>query len=475
MSTIDFKWSAAAAQLHAHGQSRLETALGNAIDSLLPTDSDVARATFDIGGSALTAYLGNGATLAVGGLGLGLGLGQSVITADNLHLYRAGVGSIELPGQYAIRYALVNGAPQIQGFTGQVSSVAITSQWQPGSAGYDAAIGNVSVRATGSLALDESLAVRGRLTELAFSTTSGIMQGSVQGDFVAGGQGDFSSATVTAANFSYADGSFLRAGDARIDASDLTLSGVAAALGNAANFGGDDVFNLDVATSDILPMIDSGYGNDRIVLTGGADFNVATGAGDDVVTLLKGRSSIQGGDGFDTAVIAGKQADFSASQMGTWNVFIGVGSNEGHSASLQSVERVLFDDGAVAFDIDGHAGQAYRLYTAALGRAPDAAGLGYWVSVLDSGASLRDVANGFVAGDEFASLVVGADSTTFLVKLYGNILHRAPDTSGLQYWQGILDGGGDRAEVVAAFSESTENQAQVIADIQHGIAYTPYG
>jgi hypothetical protein len=469
VSTIDLKWSAAAAQLHGAGPFSLETPLGNTIDSLLPTENDVARARFDIGGSALTAYLGNGATLAIEGIGLG----QSVITADSLHLFRSGVGSVELPGQYAIGYALVNGVPQIQGFSGRVDSVAIASQWQPGTAGYDAAVGNVSVRATGSLTLGDDLSLRGQLSKLEFSTTSGVLHGSVQGDFAAGGQGELSSATVTAASFDYADGSYLRVDAARIDAAALSLSGMAAALGNAANFAGNDVFNLDVAASDVLPMITTGDGNDRVTLTGGANYMVDTGAGDDVITVLMGKNSVQGGAGFDTAIIAGKRADFVTSQTGTWSVVLR--PDGGHNAGLQSVERVLFDDGAVAFDIGGHGGQAYRLYTAALGRAPDAAGLGYWIGVLDAGASLHGVANEFVASAEFTALVgAGADNGTFLSALYNNILHRAPDAAGLQYWQGILDGGAGRAGVVVAFSEGAENVAQVVGVIANGIDYLPY-
>jgi hypothetical protein len=469
VTTIDLKWSAQAAQLHAPGQSRVETALGHAIDSLLPGVQDVQRATYDIGGSGLTAHLGNGATLAVGGIGLG----QSVITADSIRLYRDGVGSIELPGQYAIRYALVNGAPQVLGFGGQVASVAIAAQWQPGSPDYDAVIGNLSVRATGALALDDDLSVRGRLSEVTFAASSGAVHGSVQGEFAVGGLGELASATITAADFDYADGSFLRVGGARIDATDLTLSGAAAALGSAANFAGDDVFRLDVAMSGILPMIDTGAGNDRITLAGGAHYDVAMGDGDDVVTLLAGKNSIQGGAGFDTAVVAGRQGDFVASQNGTWNVF--VRADGAYTAALQGIERVQFDDGSLAFDLDGHAGQAYRLYTAALGRAPDAAGLGYWIGVLDRGAALHAVASEFVTGAEFTGLVgANADNATFVTKLYNNILHRAPDDAGLQYWKGILDGGAGRAGVVVEFSEGAENQAQVIGAIGHGIEYTPY-
>jgi Domain of unknown function (DUF4214) len=329
----------------------------------------------------------------------------------------------------------------------------------------------VTVNATGTLTLDDGLSVHGQLSRVDFSTSSGAVRGSVEGSFGVNGQG-LASATLTGANIDYADGGFLRIGGARIDASDLTLSNAAAVLGNAANFTGDDVINLDAASSDVLPMIDTGDGNDRITLAGGANYMVATGAGDDVITVLAGKNSIQGGAGFDTAIIAGRRADFHTEKAGSWHVVIR--PDGGHNAGLQSVERVLFDDAGVAFDIDGHAGQAYRLYAAALGRAPEAAGMGYWISMLDGGASLRDVAGGFMASPEFGLLVgAHADDTTFVTKLYNNVLHRAPEAEGLAYWKDMLAGGASRASVLVGFSESPENQAQVIGSIQDGIDFVP--
>lgn len=51
---------------------------------------------------------------------------------------------------------------------------------------------------------------------------------------------------------------------------------------------------------------------------------------------------------------------------------------------LKNVERLNFKDGAVALDIGGNGGVAYRLYQAALNRAPDQAGFNYWVNVLNT-------------------------------------------------------------------------------------------
>jgi serralysin len=52
------------------------------------------------------------------------------------------------------------------------------------------------------------------------------------------------------------------------------------------------------------------------------------------------------------------------------------------------------------------------------------------------------------------------------------VLHRTPDAGGLQFWVDSLNTGMSRAEVLIGFSESAENQANVIGSIQNGIFFT---
>jgi hypothetical protein len=57
-----------------------------------------------------------------------------------------------------------------------------------------------------------------------------------------------------------------------------------------------------------------------------------------------------------------------------------------------------------------------------------------------------------------------------VTKLYDNVLHRAPDTGGYNYWVGLLNSGAiDKTSTLVNFSESNENQAGVIGVIQNGI------
>jgi hypothetical protein len=84
------------------------------------------------------------------------------------------------------------------------------------------------------------------------------------------------------------------------------------------------------------------------------------------------------------------------------------------------------------------------------------------------------VAGSFIASAEFASKYGGLDTAHFVTQLYQNVLHRAPESDGLSFWEGVLDRQTlTRSQVLAEFSESPENQANVIGAIQDGVFYTP--
>lgn len=141
-------------------------------------------------------------------------------------------------------------------------------------------------------------------------------------------------------------------------------------------------------------------------------------------------------------------------------------------STLSSIERLEFSDKNVAYDINGNAGEAYRIYEAAFNRKPDAGGLGFWIAQLDKGATLKSVAEGFLGSAEFKALYGSSPTNAvFVDNLYKNILDRAGEKAGVDYWVGQLNSGVSRADILVGFSESTENKAGVIGSIQSGIEY----
>ena len=194
----------------------------------------------------------------------------------------------------------------------------------------------------------------------------------------------------------------------------------------------------------------------------------------DLLARKGGNDIINGLAGVDTAAFSGNRANYTVSKTTTG---LTVSSSAEGIDTLANVERLKFADTAIAFDTSGVGGQTYRVYKAAFNRTPDVGGLGFWISGMDGGLSLNAVAQGFVNSAEFKA-VYGASPTNaqIVTRFYDNVLGRAAESGGYNYWLGILDSGNANvAQVLASFSESPENQAAVIGVIGNGILYTPYG
>jgi hypothetical protein len=205
---------------------------------------------------------------------------------------------------------------------------------------------------------------------------------------------------------------------------------------------------------------------------------IRTFAGDDVIHSGTGTTPCQvdGGIGMDTVVYAGKRSNFTI-QAGAAGFTVTDKTGTEGIDTLVNVERLHFADADVALDINGNAGQAYRIYQAAFNRAPDAVGLGFWIAAMDHGTTLAQVAAGFANSAEFTQLYGANPAAPDLVgHLYQNILHRAPDQGGFDFWVHAFDSGAVKLpDLLAAFSESPENQTALIGTIGAGIAYTPFG
>jgi hypothetical protein len=102
---------------------------------------------------------------------------------------------------------------------------------------------------------------------------------------------------------------------------------------------------------------------------------------------------------------------------------------------------------------------------------PDNGGLKFWINALDNGASLREVAAGFMSSLEFKALYgVNPTNEAFVTSVYTNILHRAPDPAGYNYWVSALNQKVvSQMDVLMLLSESPENQSGVIGSILNGI------
>ena len=219
-----------------------------------------------------------------------------------------------------------------------------------------------------------------------------------------------------------------------------------------------------IAGGQRADVLTGSYGDDRLSGLGGNDL-LDGGVGDD---------TIDGGAGLDTATYSGVRADYVILRDGRVAGIADKADWDGADA-LIDVERLAFADKMVALDIDGVGGAAYRLYQAAFDRVPDQQGLGYWIDKLDHGIGLQSVAAGFMNSPEFIRLYGSSnpDNASFVTRLYQNVLDRAPDQSGFDYYMNALGHGTTKAQVLTGFSESPENKAVVVGVIGNGFDYIP--
>lgn len=184
---------------------------------------------------------------------------------------------------------------------------------------------------------------------------------------------------------------------------------------------------------------------------------------------------IDGLDGTDTAYYGAGKSNYTVTRSNASTTVTAHSGTDG-SDTLVNIERIRFTDSMLAFDGTGQSG--YRLYQAAFARKPDAVGLGYWISQLDKGLTLQDAAWNFIASVEFQIKYGGnLDTAGFVTALYANVLQRAPDTGGFQYWTDLLDRGViSRHSMLAEFSESPENVdlVQKLGSINNGVEYIFY-
>lgn len=209
-----------------------------------------------------------------------------------------------------------------------------------------------------------------------------------------------------------------------------------------ASFAVSPVYNIEL--TETSPSTHSRVTDDRI--NGTADLNTVTFSG-----------------AFDQYDRTGDLARFASQDL--------VALRDAND-TLFDVDRLIYTDNALALDIDGDAGDAYRFY-GVFDRKPDVQGLGYWISALDQGVSIRAVAQGFLGSTEFAEDYGSPLSNIrYVEQLYENFFNRSPDETGLAFWVGALDCGVlDRADVLVGFSQSAEYQTLISPDLANGILY----
>jgi serralysin len=234
-------------------------------------------------------------------------------------------------------------------------------------------------------------------------------------------------------------------------------------------------YNIVISSVDLAGNGRAGAQGSAVSISINAAGNQAGTANGDTIIMNPGSTALDGGAGIDVAVYSGARTDYTIKKE-AWGY--SVTDANGEVDGLFNVERIKFNDGWKAIDIDASAGQVFRLYQAVFDRAPDLGGMGYWLNRMDAGTSLMQLAKEFMntkAPDgtvEFETLYgANLSNDQFVNELYDNVLNRTPDDTGKAYWVARIE-EHSREQILMGFSESAENQINVIELIAQGIDYT---
>ena len=186
----------------------------------------------------------------------------------------------------------------------------------------------------------------------------------------------------------------------------------------------------------------NGTANDDFIYSISANATITGGPGNDTIAA---------GAGINTSVYGGASKDYTVtitSGESVYSVQDKVGTDG--TDTLANIQRLHFTD--QTFDSAWFTKAAAlpsaqfvdltELYVAYFNRAPDAVGLDFWAAALHDGMSLQQIAKLFFSAPETIAAYPANQSTSdFVTEVYNNVLGRAPDTGGLNFWANELQHG----------------------------------
>ncbi|MBM3684912.1 MAG: DUF4214 domain-containing protein [Actinobacteria bacterium] len=164
-------------------------------------------------------------------------------------------------------------------------------------------------------------------------------------------------------------------------------------------------------------------------------------------------------------------SDLATYPVSLYTTFIGSAPSPTEENALRTAisQRGRYDAALELAQSDAWAGvMVDGLYQDALGRSADDDGRAYWVGQLRSGLRVETAAIYFYGSEEYYERSGGP--TPYVTSLYQQLLGRAPDPSGLQFWSGLLSSGSsDPAGIVSGFYASIESRLNRVRDLYQRI------
>lgn len=217
-------------------------------------------------------------------------------------------GVLEASSQGSWRYSYSNyGSLSFQGISGTTTSASYKFLQE------DPDLGKLALGLKGSVYQNVSTgSISGTMTEINLYATKFVTSSSIKGSFSISGNANTIAAGSTSVSISgtlssydekYKDGSYVKV-SGNLNYNGSTEIGYAL-LSDASNFAGDDTIKLTLPNTIYDDInIASGLGNDTITIEGGGSrIYINAGAGNDVISLKGGNHYANGGTDNDTYII----------------------------------------------------------------------------------------------------------------------------------------------------------------------------
>ena len=118
--------------------------------------------------------------------------------------------------------------------------------------------------------------------------------------------------------------------------------------------------------------------------------------------------------------------------------------------------------------------EVQKLYVAYFSRPADPAGLTYWANVLQASPSgWQQMSAQFSTSAEYKAVYAGMDNRAIVAEVYDNLFGRAPEAAGLDYWVGELNRGAISIDnVVTQVAAGSQNLDRTVFNGKVSIAET---
>ena len=210
-------------------------------------------------------------------------------------------------------------------------------------------------------------------------------------------------------------------------------------------------------------------------LTGSIGYSVTPASSGDTFIIQSPNNQINGVGSGNSVVFNDSSQNYKIIVSGTGSSVVNTNGALG-TTSIGNIDSIQFSDQTVQYSwLNGAKSLAQNnssefatlteLYLAYFNRAPDAVGLDFWSSGVNSGSTNAQVAQLFSSSPEsvntfgtVSSSASYASISNFVTGVYQNVLNRGPDSGGLSFWSSSIQSGLAAGNLILSFVSSLNAQ-----------------